>query len=178
VLTPCSGQALSQPFLRWSDSANYSSVANGGFESGATYWALIGSAGVVSGNESYYIHAAADSRSLALPAGSSATSPQACVGTLSPTMRFFAQNTGEASSALRVDVLYTDALGLHWAVPIATLAGFSSWSPSRAELILANLTALPLLSGGAAQVSFRFTPEGAGGAWQIDEIYVDPYKGS
>ena len=121
---------------------------------------------------------ATDGRSLTLPAGSSATSPATCVGTLSPTLRFFARNTGAAGSALRVDVLYTDALGLRWAVPIATLSGSTDWAPSPATLILANVTALPLLSGGAAQVSFRFVPLGAAGAWQIDDVYVDPYKGS
>jgi hypothetical protein len=177
-LTPCSGQALSKPFLPWSDAANYGFVANGGLETGATGWALTGSAGVVSGNESYSVHASADSRSLALPAGSSATSPAACMGTLSPTMRFFARNTGAASSTLRVNVLYTDALGLRWNLPIATLSGFASWAPSPVVLILANVTALPVLSGGSAQVSFQFTPQGDGGAWQIDDTYLDPYKGS
>jgi hypothetical protein len=178
LLTPCSGQTLTKPFLPWSDSANYGFVPNGGFESGTTGWTLTGSAGDVAGNESYKVHALTDSRSLALPPGSSATSPGACMGTLSPTMRFFARNTGAASSTLSVSVLYTDALGLRWNVPIATLSGSSSWAPTPVELILANVTALPLLSGGSAQVSFRFTPQGAGGAWQIDDTYLDPYKGS
>jgi hypothetical protein len=178
VLTPCSGQTLTKPFLPWSDGANYGFVPNGGFESGATGWALTGSAGVIAGNESYKVHASTDGNSLALPPSSSATSPGACMGTLSPTMRFFARNTGAASSTLRVSVLYTDVLGLRWDVPIATLSGSSSWAPSPVELILANVTALPLLSGGSAQVAFRFTPQGAGGAWQIDDTYLDPYKGS
>jgi hypothetical protein len=178
VLTPCSGQTLTKPFLPWSDAANYGFVTNGGFESGATGWALTGSAGVVAGNESYTVHSSTDGRSLALPPGSSATSPATCTGTLSPTMRFFARNTGAASSTLGVSVLYTDALGLRWNVPIATLSGSASWAPSPVALILANVTALPLLSGGSAQVSFRFTPQGAGGAWQIDDTYLDPYKGS
>ncbi len=37
------------------------------------------------------------------------------------------------------------------------------------------VTAATLL---ACQVSFRFVPVGADGAWQIDDVYVDPYKGS
>ena len=178
LLTPCAGQTLTQPFLPWSDAANYAFVTNGGFESGAAGWALTGSAGVVAGNESFKVHATTDSHALALPTGSSATTPAACVGTLSPTMRFFARNTGATGSTLRVDVLYTDALGLRWSVPIATLSASSSWAPGPAALILANVTALPLLTGGAAQVSFRFVPQGTGGAWQIDDVYVDPYKGS
>jgi len=38
-----------------------------------------------------------------------------------------------------------------------------------------TVTASTLL---ACQVSFRFVPLGAAGAWQIDDVYVDPYKGS
>jgi hypothetical protein len=178
VLAPCSGQALSHPFGRWSDSANYALVANGGAENGAAGWTLTGSASVVAGNEAFNANAATDAHAFSLPDGSSATTPAACVGTLSPTMRFFMRNTGATSSTLRVDVVYTDAFGLRWTIPIATVTGSASWAPSPVALILANVTALPLLTGGSAQVSFRFVPQGSGGAWQIDDVYVDPYKGS
>ena len=68
----CGTPPTSQPFMRWSDSALYSLVSNGGLESGATDWTLSQSS-VVSGNESYYVHDAKDTKSLYLPGGSSAT---------------------------------------------------------------------------------------------------------
>jgi len=65
----------------------------------------------------------------------------------------------------------------HAWLPIADLAGSSDWQPGPAMLLLANLTALPIVDGGATHVRLRFTPLGAGGDWRIDDVYVDPWKG-
>jgi hypothetical protein len=92
-------------------------------------------------------------------------------------MRFVTRNGGDAGSTLRVDVVYYDVLGIRWTVTIANLAAGTQWEPSDPVLVVANLTALPLLRGGTTDVRFRFTPQGAGD-WQIDDVYVDPYKGT
>jgi hypothetical protein len=42
-------------------------------------------------------------------------------------------------------------------------------------LLLANLTALPVVDGSTASIRLRFTPHG--GDWRIDDVYVDPWKG-
>ncbi|MEP6892841.1 MAG: hypothetical protein ABI927_03580 [Gaiellaceae bacterium] len=178
VLSPCSGQALAQPFLPWSDVSYYALAANGGFENHPAGWVLSGNAAVVAGNESYRVGSASDGSSLSLADGASALSSTACVGTLSPTMRFFVQNTGVATATLRVDVVYSDALGVRWSVPVATVTGGPVWQPTAPLLLLANVTALPLLTDGSARVAFRFTAQGTGGSWRIDDVYVDPYKGS
>jgi hypothetical protein len=31
-------------------------------------------------------------------------------------------------------------------------------------------------STSQATVAFRFTPVGAGARWQVDDLYVDPYR--
>jgi hypothetical protein len=175
LLSPC-GETLSQPFRSWGDSSWYALAPNGGFEAGGSSWTVSGGASVVSGNEDSFVHSASDAFSLSLPSGSSATTAPACIGTLSPTFRFFARNKGAASSTLRVDVVYRDALGLRWALPIGTFSAGASWQPTAPALLLANLTALPLLTNGAAHVQLRFTPLGDGGSWQIDDVYVDPFK--
>lgn len=177
VLDPCPG-AVDQPFRPWADSAYYGLAPNGGLESGSAGWALTGGAQAVAGNESYAVGGSTDRTSLALPAGSTGTTSSACVGTLSPTIRFFVRNTGDPAARLRLDILYTDALGLRWSVPVAGFAGTSRWQPTPITLILANVTSLPLVTGGQAQVAFRLTAVGAGGAFQVDDLYVDPYKGS
>ncbi len=176
LLSPCPDE-LSQPFLPWADPASYALAPDGGFESGGGGWTLGGGAVVVSGNEPFQVGGAGDAFSLSLPAGAQAQSPATCIGTLSPTVRLFARNAGSPDSTLRVDVVYRDALGLRWTATLAHLAAGGDWAPTAPVPVLANLTALPLLTGGAAQVSFRFTPEGAGD-WQIDDLYVDPYKGT
>jgi len=69
----CSTAPAEQPFLPWADPSQYVQVSNGGFERGASGWSLAG-AGVVAGNEPYYVHGANESRSLSVPSGASATS--------------------------------------------------------------------------------------------------------
>jgi hypothetical protein len=173
--TGCGTETLSQPFTRWQDSAYYALVANGAMESGAVDWTL-SKASVVTGNESYYVHAAQDSRSLYLPAGSSATTRAHCVGLSKPSMRFFARsaNTGLLAS-LKVEVLVETSLGLTLPLQIGSVSPGTSWSPSPRFLIIANL--LPLLPGQQTPVAFRFTPQGSGN-WWIDDVYVDPHRSS
>jgi hypothetical protein len=173
----CSGQASEQPFTRWLDPAQYVLAPDGAFEGGAQGWLLTGGAGVVSGNETYYVHGATDSHSLALPAGSSATTPPLCLGLTYPTLRMMARNSGSLLSSLRVDVRFTDALGAGRWAPVGVLAAGGAWQPTLPLAVLANLTALPLVTDGTITVSFRFTPQGSAGNWRIDDVYVDPYKG-
>ena len=177
ILVPCTGQILSQPFLPWLDPSNYELAANGGFESTGG-WTLAGGAKIVSGNESYNVRSAADSKSLSLPNGSSATTGAICIGTLSPTIRLFARNTGSVLATMKVEVIYKNILGLTQTLPIGVVVAGASWQPTLPILALANLTALPLLTNGKTTVAFRFTPIGSAGSWRIDDVYVDPYKGS
>ena len=177
ILDPCGG-TLTQPFLPWLDPASYAFAPNGGLEGPLTGWSTTGSARVVAGNESYAVHGAGDAFSLSLPPGSSATTPPICIGTLSPTARLFVRNIGAPLSTVRVDLLYTTALGLRGSAPVGVLTGSSSWQPTLPLPVLANVLGLPLLNGGKTDISLRFTAQGAGGAWQIDDLYVDPYKGT
>ena len=172
----CSSQSLSQPFMPWLDPAYYTLAPNGGFESKAASWTLTGKASVVSGNETFYVRSPSDSRSLKLPAGSSARSSSICVGIDHPTLRLFARNAGSSLSTLRVDVLFEDAAGKVLTAPIGTLTAGSSWQPTAPMVIGVNL--LPLLPDSKTPVQFKFTPQGSGGDWRIDDVYIDPYRRS
>jgi hypothetical protein len=170
--TNCDEQVFERPFLRWADPANYVLAPSGTFEDGAASWSLTGGASVVSGNESYYVHGAGESSSLAVPPGSSATSAAMCVGVEHPTLRLFARNTGFLLSTLKVEVLFEDAAGGVHSLPIGLLVGGSQWQPTVAMPIVVNL--LPLLPGERTAVAFRFSA--SGGNWKIDDVYVDPYR--
>lgn len=172
----CDGQVLTQPFLPWADPMQYTLAPNGGFEQGASAWSLSGNAQVVSGNESFYVRDARDSKSLELPAGSSATSATMCVGIEHPTLRIFARNSGSPLSALRVRVHFEDATGAVHTAPIGLLTAGGGWQPSVVMPLAVNL--LPLLPGERTPVAFEFTPQGVGGEWRIDDVYVDPYRRS
>jgi hypothetical protein len=164
----CPQQSLSQTFLPWMDVAWYVPARNGGFEGGDEDWTLTGGAEVVDGSNPYL----SGDRSLALPAGASATSAPMCIGVEHPTIRLFARNTGAPLSALTVSVVFSGPLGVKGSLPIGLIGAGDRWSPTPVMPILVNLLALT----GDQKVAFRFTAPADGGEWAIDDVYVDPYK--
>jgi hypothetical protein len=172
--TDCADAGLTQPFARFGDTAPYKLVQGGSFEGGATGWQLSGGASVVSGNESYYVGGTGNSRSLKLPAGSRAVSPAVCVGIHEPTLRLFAKRNSGLLSTLLVEVQVETSLGLSaWLPVLPGDLGGSSWHPTAGMPLLVNL--LPLLPNDRTPVRFRFTPL-LFGSWQIDDVYVDPFR--
>jgi hypothetical protein len=162
----------SHPFAKWGDSSNYVHVPGGTFESGATGWTLSGGAAVTSGNEPFFVNAAKDRRSLALPAGSVATTPAMCFAPGDMKMRFFAVSTGSSASYLQVRVVVKSALGILSILDGGTMSTNSVWVPSpKLQLLLTNVTSLISTNS----VSFRFVPAGSA-SWRIDDVYLDPFK--
>ena len=167
--------ALSKPLTRFGDFADYALAPGGNFESGAAGWLLTGDAKVVAGNEPAYVGAAADRSSLALPFGSTATSPTMCIDGTYPHFKVFARNTGAPNSTLKVEVLYQDGRGKVVGSGSGTIAASTTaWQLSKPLNI--SVTFNTAVAAGAAPVAFRFTPSGGSAAnWQIDDVYVDPY---
>jgi hypothetical protein len=92
-------------------------------------------------------------------------------------MRFFARNTGSPLSTLAVEArVRTTLLGLttETTLPIGVVLGtMQSWQPSLPVVFKLSLNQL---LGATTTVDFRFTTLGLGGDWQIDDVYVDPFK--
>jgi hypothetical protein len=173
----CDAQTLSQPFLPWADVANYTPAPNGTIEAGASSWAL-DAARVVSDNEPYNVAQDNGTRSLRIDAGGSAVTQPMCVGLGHPTVRFFSKRAmgglGGLLSTLRVDVLYENNLGLVETLAVGLVVNTGTgWTLTAPFLMVANL--LPLLPGETTPVSFRFTPQGPS-AWQVDDVFVDPWR--
>ena len=173
------GYQPTQPFMRFLDPLPYSLLPGGDFESGAQGWKLSGGARVVSGNESFYVTSARDSHSLLLPSGSSATSPPMCMGLLLPIVRYFSTG-GAALSYLRVEAVFKDASGRERALDLLPMGlPTKSWSPGLPALQLLGTVNTLTLNGLTSQISLRFTPKGllfGSGTWQVDDVYVDPWK--
>ena len=112
---------------------------------------------------------AADSRSLSLPVGSTATAPPVCVGLAEPTLRFFAKRDSGLLSSVVVSVQVQTSLGVWVPLPLGVALN-GAWGPSGKMLILANL--LPLLPPDRTAVRFTFAP--LLGSYQIDDVFVDP----
>ena len=169
----CNYTGAEQVFSPWGDQHAYVLAPDGGFESGGQGWNLSGGAAAVTGNESFFLNDASDSRSLALPAGSSAVSPSVCMSIDTPIFRLLARNTGDPSSGLRVEAVYP-LLGLLRTKTVSTVYGNSTWAPSQQmSTVLTLSTIVGTLIPSAVQI--RITPVGSGGKWQVDDLYIDPF---
>jgi hypothetical protein len=170
----CGDRDVSRPFAYWGDSGSYFLVPGGDFES-STGWTLSGGARFVEGNEPFYVHDAADHRSLLLSSGAWTRTPSMCVDSDETTLRFFVRNTGSVLGALVVEArVRTTVLGVttQTSLPLGVVLGTTqAWQPSLPVVFALSLNQLV---GGTTTVDFRFTA--LGGAWQIDDVYVDPFK--
>ena len=165
----CSSGPTSTPFARFGDNADYTLVQGGSFESGVDGWSLTNSM-IVAGNESYEVDGG--SQSLAIQPDGLAVSPAICVSTADPTFRFFARRTSGSWGVLNVSLRWTDFSGVSHTTTVASLQSGSAWAPTP---ILQLAGALPLWRPGAAlSVKLVFSPEQYGGAWEIDDVYIDP----
>ena len=171
----CPAASLSQPFTAWGDTNNYFLAPNGAVESGTTTWMASG-ASAVSGNEPWHVHGSADSHSLYIPSGKSATTGSVCVGIKDPSMRFFVKADRDlvsgllTVSTLKVDAIVKTSLGLEVPVPVGVVTSSTQWSTPSCT-VLASL--LPLFPNDQTPIAFRFTA-GGGANWTIDDVYVDP----
>jgi hypothetical protein len=158
-------------FSVFNDTANYTLLPGGSFETGAPGWSL-NNASIVPGNEPWYLDGSGDSRSLNIQPGGSATSQTVCGNDLFPSFRFFAKMAnGSPTSQLHVGVNWWTGWGGGY-MPLGTLNGsdFSSWQPT-ASLALGSLLPSWMTSVNA---QFVFTAD-SGSSWNIDDVYVDPY---
>src|SRR5213078_1989353 len=156
----------SQPFAP-ADMNSYTLLPGGSFESGTPPWALSGGAAIVNGNETSYLNGKTDKRSLYLPAGGSAVTPTTCFALGDWHVRFMLKNVGSSTGAVDVQVIVPSLLGgLLTVLDGGTVKAGGTWTPSpRVELLL-----------GTKAVAFRFTAVGRGAAYQLDDVYLDPWK--
>jgi hypothetical protein len=172
----CGTRDVSQPFARWLDPGHYFLMPGGDLES-SSGWTYGGGAQLADGNEPFYVHSATDRHSLSLPPGSWARMAATCVDSDEPTMRFFVQNTGSVLSSLAVEArVRSTVLGVttQTTLPLGVVLGTTqTWQPSLPVVFALSLNQL---LGGTTSVDFRFTALGLGGKWQIDDVYLDPFK--
>ena len=169
----CPVQSVATPFLPWNDSNSYFLVPGGSFEGSLedVGWSL-DNASLTLGNEPYQVNSSSDIQSLTIEGGGTAISPYFCVDNTMASLRFFAQQL-DAGSDLQVDALVQKGHGVT-DVPLADLADGSipSWTPT--DPIDGGSESLP--SARTIAVALRFTAPSPTGSWQLDDIYVDPYR--
>jgi hypothetical protein len=173
ALASCPDQSLTTPFAQWGDTNSYFLIPGGSFEgtSDQVGWTLSG-ASLTPGNEPFYVNNSGDSQSLTISAGGTAISPFFCVDNTMGGLRFFAQEA-TAGSDLQVQALIQRRYGVH-TVPVADLAdgSMSSWAPT--DPLGGDSSGLP--DGYTLQVALEFSVPQSAGSWQIDDLYLDPYR--
>jgi hypothetical protein len=169
----CRPQPLTTPFAQWGDTSSYFLVPGGSFEGppGQVAWSL-SNARLTPGNEPFHVNGSADSRSLTINSGGSGTSPSFCEDNTMPYLRFFARQTAPGSDLI---VEAVSGLGRHQVVSsLAVLRDKSMpvWAP--VQQIGLQVWSLPGMS--RVPLTLRFVVPGGMGSWQIDDVYVDPFR--
>jgi len=114
------------------------------------------------------------SHSLAVTANGTAVSPWFCISSEYPTFRFFARQPGGASaSPLTVGLRWLNVLGVVVDTSAGSLSNYGAWAPSP---VMRLGDSVPLwMPDSTLQVQLVFHA-GSGGSYQIDDVYLDPYR--
>ena len=171
--TKCPARTMTSPFAHWGDTGKYFALDNNGFENGSASWTFAGGATVVSGNESFHIHAAGDSHSLRLPTGASAQSAATCFDVTAQTVRLMVKGPSSSGAQLKVDayiLTHTSNGDNIRTVSTQILNPGTAWNPSAAVTFALGQSQML-----AATATVQFTFTALGGTWQIDDVYVDPF---
>jgi hypothetical protein len=172
----CPAQPTTTPFAPWGDTSSYFLTPGGDFEAplSSSGW-LVAGAERTAGNEPFHVGGAADASSLTIGGGGVAISPAFCFDATMPSLRFFAHAlAGGGTLQVRLAVLTADG-------PVSLPADHVADLPAATMRTWAPTGQLPLTDGpGAAgaqaqQARLVFDVTGRG-IWQIDDIYVDPYR--
>ena len=174
AVASCPAPAVGTPFSQWGDANSYFLIPGGSFEGTTDQvgWTLSG-ANVTPGNEPFLVNGTGDGQSLTIAGGGSATSPFFCVDNTMSSLRFFAQQVS-AGAGLRVTALVQNADGSVSAYPVAHLfdGSMPSWAPTNS--IPGNTSSLS--NDQTLMVALQFTVRSSAASWQIDDVYVDPYR--
>jgi len=175
VLPSCAARPTTTPFAPWGDTSSYFLMPGGGFEAGSSGWTLAGGPAVVAGNETSFVYAPTDKHSLALPTGSTVGSPTVCVAMGENTIRMFVKNSGVVGSDLHIQAFVQNPLTglvLSTGFDIKGTAGTTGWTPT-GRLLIPNLLGGVL---GTQNLTLVFTTTGKPATWNVDDVFVDPFK--
>jgi hypothetical protein len=174
---PCQSTATSTPFAQFGDANRYFLLRGGSFEGSWPHGWSLGGAQFTAGNEPFLTNGPTDAQSLTISGGQSVTSPAFCADASMPYFRFFLTQA-TAGTDLRVQLVlaggYLDRDGSA-TDPIADFADGSSpaWGPTP-QLPLSSALVIP--PGGSVLAQIRITAPQGPGRWQIDDVFVDPYR--
>ena len=165
----CTAQTYSQALLGFGDSNLYAAVPQGSFEGAIDGWTITGAARQVA-DPAYPTGPVADTTSLELAAGATATSPPICANANTPTFRLFLKALSANPAVYGITVNYLDTTGgtVHGA---AALTPSTTWGLSPQILVKTNKIATDSTGWGHIQISVTAPTNSA---LRIDDLYLDP----
>jgi hypothetical protein len=179
----CANRTLTPSFSRFGDPNQYFLAPSASFENGASGWAL-SNAATSSGNNSFFLNATTDKRSLKLTG--SALSPAFCITRDDPLLRFAAKTVTTAGSngnysQLNVSIIVRNAAGSEGRYFLGAIQpqGNGGWFVTP-QMHYGSLFDSYLFGSdglGTATMQVQFTVAGQGGTWSVDDLYVDPFSG-
>jgi hypothetical protein len=167
----CPTQDGKQKVANLGDTASYFLAPGGSFEGtpAEVGWTL-SNATLTPGNEPFYFNSSSDDQSLRINGGGSATSPLFCVDSTMPNLRFVVRETAPGS-VLKVQGVVKMPYG-----PVAvTVGSLSDGSVPGWTTVQLNLPTNRIPKGLSVPAALRFVVPGSG-SWQLDDVYVDPYR--
>jgi hypothetical protein len=172
----CPVQATTTPFTKWGDTGSYFPLPGGNFETPLTAsgWIVNGAARTI-GNEPFYVGSSSDSHSLTIGDGGFAVSPAFCLDDSMPYFRFFSRALG-ARGNLELRLLVQNGTR-SISTPLSHVADLSAgamttWAPT----VQLNLAGGMIVTNGQSALGRLVFDVAGRGNWQVDDIYVDPYR--
>ena len=173
----CQTPLVEHPFARFGDDRDYVLAPGGAFEGLAPGWQLSGKAGVVNGNEAFFVHSQQDTRSLSLSPGAAAITPAFCLDLTYPSFRFATKAmTDPGAAQLRVEVVYPDVPRPEWA-DVIEFDGKQGNHAKTGWRVSQDVELKPDFGGDAAgerRAALRITA--VRGTWRVDDLYLDPRR--
>jgi hypothetical protein len=166
----CPTSTSSEVFASLGDSAHYTLVEGGTFESGAKGWSLR-NAEVIEDSSAPLN----GKHSLLVKSYGEAMSPGFCVNAEYPSYRFFAhQRSGGYFGVLTVSLRWVDSFGFPHEAEAGQLNPVTGWALSP---VLDLASRLPLWMAGGTLNGVKLVFRSAyDSEWTIDDVYIDPYS--
>ncbi len=175
TLPNCGARTATTPFAPWSDTHAYFLMPGGSFEAGTPGWTVPSSATVVAGNETFFANAKTDTHSLTIAPNTQVAAPTICVAMGENSFRFFVKNPGVSGAVLHIQAAVQNPLTglvLSSGFDVNATTGAKVWAPS------SRITIPNLLGGvvGTQNVTLTFSAKGTAATWNIDDVFVDPFR--
>lgn len=182
----CTTPVTTKAFAKFNDLADYALSPDGGFENGAKGWTLQ-NAKVVDGNDTTGVGAGRRSILLGVSrygGAAEATSPEFCVTKDHPTFRAVVRSVGSSvfRSGFGSNISYrvTTALGTSYLDLVGIQGASTSWKPTDVNPLATAIPDTAFAKGVLVRIKYYLPAYNVrdGGALQLDNVMIDPFRRS